>query len=90
MRILSLLVLMLSCLSAGAGQGAVPPAAEVCEWATQQAARESGVPPDILGALTLTETGWGASTAHRFGDLDPVTASEILRTPSLLAATGGE
>ncbi|CAM3699592.1 hypothetical protein [Paracoccus yeei] len=57
MRILSLLVLMLSCLSAGAGQGAVPPAAEVCEWATQQAARESGVPPDILGALTLTETG---------------------------------
>ncbi|KQO56740.1 molybdate metabolism regulator [Methylobacterium sp. Leaf87] len=43
-----------------------------------------------LRALTLTETGWGASTAHRFGDLDPVTASEILRTPSLLAATGGE
>ena len=57
MRILSLLVLMLSCLSAGAGQGAVPPAAEVCEWATQQAAQENGVPPDILGALTLTETG---------------------------------
>lgn len=33
------------------------PSAEVCEWAAQQAALESGVPPDILGALTLTETG---------------------------------
>ncbi|MCQ0971096.1 hypothetical protein MLD63_11745 [Paracoccus sp. TK19116] len=31
--------------------------AEVCEWAAQQAAAESGVPADILGALTLTETG---------------------------------
>ena len=33
------------------------PSAEVCEWAAQQAAEESGVPMDILGALTLTETG---------------------------------
>ncbi|WGR61125.1 hypothetical protein E3U26_10590 [Paracoccus ferrooxidans] len=33
------------------------PSAEVCEWAAQQAAAESGVPADILGALTLTETG---------------------------------
>ncbi|MFV0293654.1 MAG: hypothetical protein ACK5II_10770 [Paracoccus sp. (in: a-proteobacteria)] len=32
-------------------------AAALCEWATQTAAAESGVPPDILGALTLTETG---------------------------------
>ncbi|WP_231564744.1 hypothetical protein [Paracoccus halophilus] len=31
--------------------------AEICEWAAQKAARESGVPADILGALTLTETG---------------------------------
>ncbi|WBU59733.1 hypothetical protein [Paracoccus albus] len=29
----------------------------LCEWAAQQAAVESGVPPDILAALTLTETG---------------------------------
>lgn len=33
------------------------PAADVCEWAAAQAARESGVPVAILGALTLTETG---------------------------------
>lgn len=33
------------------------PSAEVCEWAAQKAAQESGVPVDILGALTLTETG---------------------------------
>lgn len=33
------------------------PSAEICEWAAQQAAQESGVPVDILGALTLTETG---------------------------------
>ena len=31
--------------------------ADICEWAAQQAAQESGVPIDILGALTLTETG---------------------------------
>lgn len=31
--------------------------AALCEWAAQQAAAESGVPADILGALTLTETG---------------------------------
>lgn len=33
------------------------PGADVCEWAARQAAEESGVPIDILGALTLTETG---------------------------------
>lgn len=33
------------------------PSAEVCEWAAQQVSRETGVPADILGALTLTETG---------------------------------
>ena len=31
--------------------------AQLCEWAAQTAAVEAGVPPDILGALTLTETG---------------------------------
>ncbi|MFD1797083.1 hypothetical protein ACFSC1_13940 [Paracoccus aurantiacus] len=31
--------------------------AALCEWAAQTAATEAGVPPDILGALTLTETG---------------------------------
>jgi hypothetical protein len=41
-----------------------------------------------LRTLTLSETGWRAAATHRFGDLDPVTASEVLRTPSLLAAAG--
>lgn len=41
-----------------------------------------------LRTLTLSDTGWRAAAAHRFGDLDPVTASEVLRTPSLLAASG--
>ena len=33
------------------------PSADVCEWAAAQAARETGVPADILAALSLTETG---------------------------------
>lgn len=33
------------------------PGADVCEWAARQAAEEMGVPIDIMGALTLTETG---------------------------------
>lgn len=33
------------------------PGADVCEWAARQAAEEKGVPIDIMGALTLTETG---------------------------------
>ncbi|WP_342152887.1 DUF4132 domain-containing protein [Methylorubrum sp. SB2] len=41
-----------------------------------------------LRTLSLTEDGWGTSARHRFGDLDPVTASELLRAPSLLAASG--
>lgn len=32
------------------------PSADVCEWAAAQASRESGVPVDILAALSLTET----------------------------------
>ena len=40
-----------------AGRAQALPAAEVCEWAAMQAASETGVPSDILGALTLTETG---------------------------------
>lgn len=47
---------LLLLVSAGAPGWALP-AADVCEWAAGQAARESGVPFDILGALTLTETG---------------------------------
>ncbi|MDO5605093.1 MAG: hypothetical protein Q4G25_08035 [Paracoccus sp. (in: a-proteobacteria)] len=43
----------------------IPPAAHaaadepamLCEWAASQAAAETGVPADIMGALTLTETG---------------------------------
>lgn len=40
-----------------AARGNALPAAEVCEWAAQQAAQEAGVPAEIMGALTLTETG---------------------------------
>ena len=31
--------------------------AAVCEWAAMTAATEAGIPADIMGALTLTETG---------------------------------
>lgn len=48
-------LLILGLLWAGRALG--QPGAEVCEWAAAQAARETGVPADILGALTLTETG---------------------------------
>ncbi|AUH34086.1 hypothetical protein [Paracoccus tegillarcae] len=37
-------------------------AAETCEYAAMTAATEAGIPPEILGALTLTETG------RRLGD----------------------
>ncbi|MGF3023128.1 DUF4132 domain-containing protein [Methylobacterium aquaticum] len=43
-----------------------------------------------LRSLSLTEDGWRASPRHRLGDLDPVTASEVLRAPSLLAASGAD
>lgn len=43
-------------LCPGLAFGALP-GADVCEWAAGQAARETGVPLDIMGALTLTETG---------------------------------
>lgn len=36
---------------------AASPSAELCEWAARQVSQETGVPLDILGALTLTETG---------------------------------
>lgn len=45
------------CLLPGLRPAVALPSADVCEWAAQQAAQESGVPVDILGALTLTETG---------------------------------
>lgn len=51
--VLVLLVLLLPLPSLAATE---EPAA-LCEWAAQTAAAESGVPPDILAALTLTETG---------------------------------
>ncbi|CAM3253553.1 hypothetical protein SAMN04488021_12258 [Paracoccus aminovorans] len=47
--------LVLLALLAGVARAA--PSADVCEWAAQQAAAEEGVPADIMGALTLTETG---------------------------------
>ncbi|WP_211596159.1 hypothetical protein [Paracoccus aestuariivivens] len=39
------------------GRAFTLPAADVCEWAAVQAAQETGVPVEIMGALTLTETG---------------------------------
>ncbi|MTH64937.1 hypothetical protein [Paracoccus shanxieyensis] len=51
MRFLCLLLLLLPWRAFAA------PSADVCEWAAAQAAQEYGVPIDILGALTLTETG---------------------------------
>ena len=61
-RILTSLPLCLAALGAfllwaPVGHASAAQPAEVCEWAAQQAAAESGVPADILGALTLTETG---------------------------------
>ncbi|WP_347268733.1 hypothetical protein [Paracoccus sp. (in: a-proteobacteria)] len=53
-----ILRLLIICILALTGlRAAALPAAEVCEWAAAQAAEEAGVPPEILGALTLTETG---------------------------------
>ncbi len=57
MRAFIHLLRVISALSLLATAAAALPSAEVCEWAARQAAQESGVPPDILGALTLTETG---------------------------------
>lgn len=56
--LLSAALVLLFCAGfAPRASAAVSPAAEICEWAAQQAAGESGVPADIMGALTLTETG---------------------------------
>ncbi len=55
LRLLALLHILVLIL-VPVGVGALP-SAEVCEWAAQQVAAETGVPADILGALTLTETG---------------------------------
>lgn len=51
-----LALLLLQGPAFAAGDPADQPAA-ACEWAAMTAAAEMGVPPDILGALTLTETG---------------------------------
>lgn len=50
------MILLLALMPLPALAEAEEPAA-LCEWAAQTAAAEAGVPPDILGALTLTETG---------------------------------
>lgn len=50
---LALILLLLPALARAATE---EPAA-LCEWAAQTAAAEMGVPADIMGALTLTETG---------------------------------
>ncbi|WP_036713808.1 hypothetical protein [Paracoccus sp. J55] len=52
-----LFLLALGTAAFGPGGGRALPSADVCEWAAQQAAQEYGVPMDIMGALTLTETG---------------------------------
>lgn len=60
MRRIGILAMLLWLPFVPAGQAATDPAdqpAAVCEWAAMTAAAEMGVPPDILGALTLTETG---------------------------------
>ena len=60
MRLMGVLVLLLWLPLTSMAQAATDPAdqpAAVCEWAAMTAAAEMGVPPDILGALTLTETG---------------------------------
>lgn len=58
MRLVAIIVMMLA--AALPARAAVDPAdqpAAVCEWAAMTAAKEAGVPVDILAALTLTETG---------------------------------
>ena len=60
MRLMGVLAVLLSLPLAPRAWAAADPAdqpAAVCEWAAMTAAAEMGVPPDILGALTLTETG---------------------------------
>lgn len=55
--LLVLAALLSGLLVPGLGRAQAVGPAEVCEWAALQAARETGVPADILMALTLTETG---------------------------------
>ncbi|HWL58717.1 MAG TPA: hypothetical protein VNQ78_18855, partial [Paracoccus sp. (in: a-proteobacteria)] len=54
---MALLLRLLILLLLTSGRLHALPAAEVCEWAALKAAEEAGIPPEILGALTLTETG---------------------------------
>lgn len=56
LRLLAALALALAAGPALA-RGNPDAGADICERAAAIAAAESGVPPDILGALTLTETG---------------------------------
>lgn len=57
MRLIAALIAMLVAICANAPRAAALPSADVCEWAARRAAQEYGVPQDIMGALTLTETG---------------------------------
>lgn len=57
MRLGWILALLLSSGPAIAVSDPADQPAAVCEWAAMTAAAEMGVPLDILGALTLTETG---------------------------------
>ncbi len=47
-------VMLALCLLPGLRPAMALPSADVCEWAAQQAAQESGVPVDIRGALVTT------------------------------------
>ncbi len=57
LMLLALIAPVVSRAASAAGDGRAEAYASVCEQAALQAAAESGVPPDILTALTLTETG---------------------------------
>ena len=82
-------VMLALCLLPGLRPAMALPSADVCEWAAQQAAQESGVPVDILGALTLTETGRRrtpyrrdrAPMTDRRRRVGPVPSSRIERRP---------
>ncbi|AGT09609.1 hypothetical protein JCM7686_2541 [Paracoccus aminophilus JCM 7686] len=55
--VLGLAALVALLIAPGLARAQAAGPAEVCEWAAMQASRETGVPPDILMTLTLTETG---------------------------------
>ena len=56
-RLVRIILLLLLAFPAAASVDPADKPAAACEWAAMTAAREAGVPPDILATLTLTETG---------------------------------